>query len=219
MDDRIEAGVQQALARVVLQNGSPELHQVLLDEVWRQREGELTTRALAQVREAHQHELRASEEALRDRYARERKALERELEGELDRRWQAEQRRLDEDMGERLARLRTTREGWKARAEAAEAQLVFLLEQLLSEERKRYVADYHVERFDLAGLNAVLAPHGWAIRRAARPSERVVKTMLGPNQVADRHVFWLVRVDPERAPVEDDEEEPEDTPALPPAAS
>src|SRR5215831_8102869 len=137
MDDRIEAGVQQALARVVLQNGSPELHQVLLDEVWRQREGELTTRALAQVREAHQHELRASEEALRDRYARERKALERELEGELDRRWQAEQRRLDEDMGERLARLRTTREGWKARAEAAEAQLVFLLEQLLSEERKR----------------------------------------------------------------------------------
>src|SRR5215831_9062454 len=71
----------------------------------------------------------------------------------LDRRWQAEQRRLDEDMGDRLLQLRTTREGWKARAQAAEAQLVFVLEQLLSEERKRYLADSHIEKLDLSGLN------------------------------------------------------------------
>jgi hypothetical protein len=218
MENPIEAGVQQALARTVLEKSSRELREALLAEVWAQHREALEQQAFEAVRAEHAHALAAREEALKDRYAQERKQLEHELENELERRWQTEQRRLDEDMGERLQRLRQTREGWKARAEAAEAQLVFLLTQLLSEERRRYLRDSHVEKLDLSGLNRLLAPHGWAIRAAARPSERVVKTMLGPNRLEDRHVFWLEHVDPERAPVdedEDDEEAAETPPALP----
>jgi hypothetical protein len=219
MDDTIETGVQQALARTVLEKSSRELREALLAEVWAQHREALQQQAFEAVRREHQHELARLEEALRDRFARERQGLEHELEAELERRWQAEQHRLEEDMGERLQRLRTTREGWKARAEAAEAQLVFLIQQLLSEERRRYLRDSHVEKLDLSGLNGILHRHGLAIRAAARPSERVVKTMLGPNRLEDRHVFWIERVDPSRPPVEeDDEDEPADTPALPPAA-
>jgi hypothetical protein len=220
MDDTIEAGIEQALARTVLEKSSRELREALLAEVWAQHREALQQQAVEAVRSEHQHELARLEEALRDRFARERQGLEHELEGELERRWQAEQRRLDEDMGERLQRLRQTRESWKARAEAAESQLTFLLTQLLSEERRRYLRDSHIEKLDIVGLNGILHRHGWAIRSAARPSERVVKTMLGPNRVEDRHVFWIARVDPGRPPVEEDdeEEEPEDTPSLPPAA-
>jgi hypothetical protein len=47
----------------------------------------------------------------------------------------------------------------------------------------------------------------------------VVKVMLGPNRMADRHIFWLERVDPSRPPVDETgDEEPEEAPELPPAA-
>jgi hypothetical protein len=220
MDDTIETGVQHALARTVLEKSSRELREALLAEVWVQHREALQQQALEAVREEHRHELAAREEALKDRFAQERKVLERELAQQEDVLYAKLTQDFTEEYGDRIGRLKQTRESWKARAEAAEAQLVFLLQQLLHEERRRYLADSHVEKLDLAGLNNILHRHGWAIRSAARPSERVVKTMLGPNRLVDHHIFWLEHVDPSRPPVEesDDEEEPEDTPALPPAA-
>jgi hypothetical protein len=219
MDDpRIEAGVQEALARTVLEKSSKELREALLAVLWAEHREALERQALEAIRAEHQHELARLEEAVKDRAAQERQALERELAQEEERLYAKLTQDFTEEYGERLQRLRQTRESWKARAEAAESQLVFLIQQLLSEERRRYLRDSHVEKLDLGGLNGILHRHGWAIRSAARPSERVVKTMLGPNRLEDRHVFWIEHVDPGRPPVEEDdeEEEPAETPSLPP---
>jgi hypothetical protein len=219
IDQIVENGIQAAVAKTLLGNMSGDIIARLLEELWRQKAPELQQRALAQVRDEHQHALQASEEALRDRYAAQRKALEHELSQQEEVLYAKLDRDLQQEYGDRLATLRAQRTAARARAEQAEAQLVFLLTQLLHEERRRYLADSHIERLDLAGLNAIVHRHGWAIRSAARPSERAVKVMLGPNRVETHHVFWLVHVDPARPPVDEpDEDEPADAPALPPAA-
>jgi hypothetical protein len=218
IDQVVEEGIQQAIAKTLLGQMSGDVVERLLQELWARHREALESQALETVRREHQRELEGLKERVRDEAARERKQLEHELENELDQRWNAEQHRLDEEMGDRIARLKQARNAWKGRAERAERLLAGLLLQLLEEGRKTYVHDCGLRQWSVYELNEVLALFGWRIRSEARPTERSVLTQLKPDAApVPRAVFWVERCNPEAPTIIDDEEDDEETAETPPA--
>lgn len=140
MDEVIQEEVEAAIARTLLNQMSGDVIERLRQEVWQQHREALEQQALEAVKAEQAHALQVREEGLRDRFATERKRLERELEDELECRYHAQQRELDADMAERITRLKAGREAWRGRAERAERLLALTFAQLLGDAaHKRYL--------------------------------------------------------------------------------
>src|SRR5437899_10200060 len=126
--------------------------------------------------------------------ARQRHALENELEDQLEAREHALRREVREAYEERLLTLQDDLQAALARRDQLETLLLSLVTQLVGE-RKRYLADTHITSLDLTGLNQALAPHGLRVRGEYRPSERQVVCQLA-NGARQMTVFWREGITP-----------------------
>jgi len=206
--DEVQHGIQQSVIRLVVKELDETTLTGILDEVWRQHEAELYTRALEQVRQEHQQALDEQRERLRDATAHER----RQMEAEADRAIEAgiaaglAEERLDYE--EHIVRLRLARDEARSRADLAESLLVHLVRELMGDRRVYLFSGGNgIHQLRLHTLNTVLARHGLIVKGKETTSERQVSCELSPQAWGQRSLFWLDTVTPGVAPEPDEDED------------
>jgi hypothetical protein len=224
MDDVVEAGIQQALARTVLDQSSQALREALLLEVWERHRAELQAQALAAVREEHAQALEDLQERLRDGVARERRQLEHDADAAIE---EGIQRGLAEatlDYEERLAECKQQRDQARQDRDEATHLLLQVLRQVIGP-KPVYLHSRGITELDLYRLNRVLSRHGLRLRSKRTASERQVQTQLEVGRVAPRSLFWLDSVPVGTSPALDEDDDEDEAPpaapvpALPPVAA
>jgi hypothetical protein len=224
MDDVVEAGIQQALARTVLDQSSQALREALLLEVWERHRSELQAQAVDAIRAEHRQALEDLEEALRDRTAHERRQLEHDADAAIEEGIQRGMAEATLDYEERLAERKQQRDQARQERDEATHLLLQVLRQVIGP-KPVYLHSRGITELDLYRLNRVLSRHGLRLRAKQTASERQVQTQLEVGRVAPRSLFWLDSVPVGTSPALDEDDDEDEAPpaapvpALPPVAA
>jgi hypothetical protein len=165
---------------------------------------ELRDEAVELAKAELQEEFDRRRERLLDDLARQRRALEHELEDQLEAREKVLRQEVRDDYDERLLTLQDDLAATVATRDQVTALLLSLVQQLFSE-RTRYLHDAGITELDLMGLNQVLMAHGQRIRAEYRHSERQVACQLA-NGARQLTAFWMETTAPGVAVEGDDDQ-------------
>jgi hypothetical protein len=133
-------------------------------------------------------------ERLLDDLARQRRAREDEMFGELDRQRAQIRQEVKDELAEALLTTQDERQEARAARDRAEGLLVQLMRQLLPGERPVYLYSSGIRELDRMALNQTLARHGLQVRSKTGYSERAIKTRLDEACWAQHTQFWLTPV-------------------------
>ena len=201
----LQQETEAAMAKAIMQQMSQQTARALKASMREELLDELRDEAVGLAKLELEDEFSRRRERLLDDLARQRRQLEDELDGEVERREKALRQEVRDTLEERLLTLQDERQEARAERDRAEGLLVALMRQLLPGERPVYLHSYGVRELDRVALNETLGRHKLRLRSKATYSERLVKTRIDETRWASHTQFWLTPVPAAGVEVEDDE--------------